>query len=252
VNAAVHALGSVVLVVLVLVVLNQCRKATVLTAFERNLPYTIAAITLLLAVVGPASYLKTHPAIATANMLGGLLMFAVTWRLLLALRPLTPLATDAGIRILATVALTAVAVQAALGAWTSANFAGAACSGLTGCPVPTTGAPGADAFWYFRELSTDASGRIVSDANSWLIHLTHRVGALIAGGAVLALVFVLLRNRTLAAPALLLGLLVIAQGLLGLGAVTSKLPLLVVLAHNLGSALLVLVLVWIRYKVRQR
>lgn len=247
-----HRVVAGALVVLVLLVLNLCRNATFLSAFERMLPYALAGITLLLAVVGPASYLKTHPAIATANLLGGLLMLAMTWRLLLALRPRAPVATSPATRSLATVALAMLALQAALGAWTSANFAGAACAGVSSCQGPAGGAPGLEAFWYLRELATDASGRIVTDANTWLIHVAHRAGALVAACTALALAVVLLCNRTLTTPALVLSALVLAQVLLGLAGVTTRLPLLIVLAHNLGSALLVLVVVWIRYEVRAR
>jgi cytochrome c oxidase assembly protein subunit 15 len=244
-----HRTVAGVLVVLVLLVLNECRRMPRLTAFERNLPYAIAAVTLLLAVVGPASYLKTRPAIATANMVGGLVMLAVTWRLLLGLWQVDRLA-DPRIRRLATIALTAVGVQVGLGAWTSANFAGAACTGLTDCGMPAGVAPGPGAFWYLRELSVDAAGRIETDANAWLVHVAHRAGAVIAAVATAFLLLATRRERTLTSATWLLAAALATQVALGIAGVSSELPLAVVLLHNAGAAALVLILVWVRYRVQ--
>lgn len=242
-----HRTVAGVLVVLVLLVLNACRKLTHLTGMERILPYAIAAVTLLLAVVGPASYLKTWPAIAAANMLGGLVMLAVTWRLLLGLWRVDR-RSDPRVGHLATMALTAVSVQIALGAWTSANFAGAACAGLSDCAMPAGTTPGPGAFWYLRELSVDAVGRIETDGNAWLVHIAHRAGAVIAAIATGVLLLAMLSARPLRLTAALLGIALATQVGLGIFGVSNELPLAVVLLHNAGAAALVLLLVWIRYR----
>jgi len=250
----VHRIVAGVLVVLVLLVLHRCNQVRDLDAFECTLPYAIAAITLLLAIVGPASYLKTRPAIATANLLGGLLMLAVTWRLLLALRPFAPAGVSARrvLRTLTAGVLAVVALQVALGAWTSANFAGAVCAEMLACRAPAVETADAGAFWYFRELATDPTGRIVGDANTWLIHHAHRAGAWIATTATVALALVLFVQGLTRRDAVLLIGLASAQLAIGLVAVTSQLPLVVVLGHNFIAALLVLTLITIHHRLRPR
>src|SRR5690606_38521790 len=83
------------------------------------------------------------------------------------------------------------------------------------------------------------------------IHWMHRVGALVAGLALLALALMLrgvaalrrLGNALLAALVLQIGL--------GIANVLLSLPLLLAAAHNGGAALLVVIMVCINYRVAQ-
>ena len=52
-----------------------------LAGFGRHLPMLLVAVILLLSVIGPASYLKTLPAVASANLAGGLALLSIAWLL---------------------------------------------------------------------------------------------------------------------------------------------------------------------------
>lgn len=241
-----HRLLAGALVLVVLVVLHQ-RARLGLQGSEATLPFALGTVMLGLAVVGPASYLKTIPAIATTNLLGGLLLLALAWRLLLASRRPPQVAVANGVRRFVLVSLVAVAAQSALGAWTSANFAGIACNGVFACVEPAAAASGLAAFNYFRELELDATGRVLMGPEAWLIQYVHRLGAWLTT-AVLALLAAGLWREGLRAHAVILGALLALQIGVGLAAAAAGMPLFLVLLHNLLAAGLVVALIDINYR----
>lgn len=241
-----HRLLAGALVLLVLVVLHR-RAGLGLRGGERTLPYALAAVMLALAVVGPASYLKTLPAIATANILGGLVLLALAWRLLLAGRRPQQLPVADSMRKLALVSAGVVVLQSALGAWTSANFAGVACGDWLVCEAPS--APAAfSAFNYFRELELDAAGRIILGAEAWLIQHVHRLAAWLTALVLLTLALGLWRQG-LRGYGVALAAVVAMQLAVGSAGAAAGLPLLMVLAHNLLAAALLVTVVEINYRV---
>ncbi|MEQ8861254.1 MAG: COX15/CtaA family protein [Pseudomonadales bacterium] len=241
-----HRLLAGALVLVVLVVLHQ-RARLGLLGSEATLPFALAAVMLGLAVVGPASYLKTMPAIATTNLLGGLLLLALAWRLLLVSRRPRQVAVADGVRLFVLVSLVVVAAQSALGAWTSANFAGIACNGVFACEELAAPVSGLAAFNYFRELELDATGRVLMGPEAWLIQYVHRLGACLTA-AVLALLAAGLWRQGLRSHAVMVGALLALQIGVGLAAVAAGMPLFLVLLHNLLAAGLVVVLVDINYR----
>jgi len=242
-----HRLLAGTLVVLVLVVLHQ-RVRLGLQGSERTLPYALAAVMLALAVVGPASYLKTLPAVATANILGGLVLLALAWRLLLAGRRPRQVPVAHSIRQLAMVSAGVVVLQTALGAWTSANFAGVACSAWSFCEAPAAPVSASSAFNYFRELELDGVGRVVVGAEGWLIQHVHRLAAWAAGPVLIMLALGLWRQG-LGRLGVALGAVVAMQLAVGLAGAAAGLPLLMVLAHNLLAAVLIVALIEINYRM---
>lgn len=228
------------LVILVLLVVIQARQRT-LPAGIRAIPYALVAVVLLLSVIGPASYLKTLPAVATANLAGGMALLALAWALWLGVHRCAATMPQ-GHRRFARVALAVLSGQILLGAWVSANFAATACSGFLQCPAEAPGG-GLSSFWYLRELSVTGEGRIAFDGAQPLIQRIHHAGALLTALTVVGVGALSLRTR--GAPArwgvgvLCLLSAQIALGMLGL---YLALPLTVVLAHNLVAALLLLCL----------
>jgi heme a synthase len=245
-----HRTIATVLVLLVLLVIHQSRRHPHPDAFAAMLPYALGAVTLLLAVVGPASYLKTRPGIAATNLLGGMLMLAVTWRMWLGLGKQASTRIAAVPRRLVLAALAAVSLQIALGAWTSANFAGTVCEHALGCAAPAGGGFSPAAFWYLRELPVDALGHAASDADTWLIQHAHRAGAWLTAGLSAVLGLVLLKRRTSAIRGVLLIGLVAIQLVLGMTLVARALPMAAVLAHLLLATLLLLTLIDLAYRSR--
>lgn len=245
-----HRGVATVLVILVLVLLQRSRSGVALRGREAQLPLLMAALLLVLAVIGPASYLKTLPAIATANLLGGLALAALSFRLWLSLGGTPRHGAAAGLRRLARWALLMLCLQLALGAWMSANFAALGCEQLLSCREE--GGNGIAAFWYLRELALDAGGQVLSGQGSVVIHLAHRIGALASAALLLALLVSVLRALpALRFQAAALLVLLLAQIGLGVLAVTHSLPLWVVLAHNSCAALLLLCAIRIDYGLGQ-
>jgi heme a synthase len=243
-----HRAIAMVLVVMVLLIIHQARRQRSTTSFDAVLPYALGAVTLLLAVVGPASYLKTRPGIAATNLLGGMLMLAVTWRMLLGAWSSASNRNSNIPRALVLVALGALSLQIALGAWASANFAGTACARAFACAVPDDGSVSPAAFWYLRELPVDAFGRAVIGADAWLIQHAHRAGAWASAAVIVYLGLTLLRQRVLPLHGAALASLVGLQIVLGLVLVTRDLPMAAVLAHLLLATLLLLVLLDLAYR----
>ena len=243
-----HRAIASVLVILVLLMVYQARLQN-LKGAALYLPYAVIAVILLLAIIGPASYLKTLPAVATANLAGGMLLLSLLWWLWLITRPVItePLPQLKG---WATIALIALISQILLGAWVSANFAGTACSGFMNC---ATAAPDPlwSSFWYLRELALTTDGGVVMGQAQILIQQAHHLGALVTLIVLASLAIRIL----LSAPAdrgWAFGILILLllQATLGLVALHWELPLLIVLGHNLTASLLLLAV--IRVNVHSR
>ena len=193
------------------------------------------------------------PAVVMAHLLGGMatmsLLAWIAWRA-------TPgsawmRADGARLRRLLAVGLALLAVQIALGGWTSANYAALAC----GTNFPTCLGqwwPQVDfgeGFVLWRGIGVDYEGGVLDAPARTAIHLSHRLFAVLVFGHLLAVALRLLRSglaRWGAALALLLGL----QVALGIGNVVLGLPLWVASAHNAGAALLLLVLISLLARLR--
>lgn len=239
----IHRGLATALVVMVLLLVQRSRRQ--LRATEALLPLAMAGLLLTLAVIGPASYLKTRPAIATANLLGGVALAALSWRLYLPLSNTVPVNVAPWLRKLICTCLVLLLVQLALGAWLSANFAGLGCAGTDSCE-PGRGM--ANAFWYLRELALDANGRVIADQGTAAILIAHRVGAaLLVPLLLLSPVLAARASVTLRRNALLVLTLVSIQAALGLCALVFSLPLAIVLAHSTVAALLLLAVLRLNY-----
>ena len=151
-----------------------------------------------------------------------------------------------GLRRLAWLVPTLLAVQIALGGWVSSNYAVLACRGFPQCNgqwwPPTNFAEG---FTLLRELGRSGSAGYVSFEALVAIQMAHRVFAVVVLGAALLLAARLWREGSEAsrrAAAWLVGVLVL-QLLSGLSNVLLDWPLLSALAHTTGAAGLVALLV---------
>lgn len=202
--------------------------------------------------------LLLKPAIVTAHLLGGLTTLALlAWLALRASGAVQPMASlsHAGrstrrLQLGARLAFVLLIAQIALGGWTSTNYAALACTDFPTCHGSF--APDADyanAFHVVRELGMTADGELLSNAALTAIHWSHRIGALVAGGALLLLGGALCRRRaTLDVGVALLAALALQVGL-GVANVLLSLPLPLAAAHNAGAALLVFVMVWVNFRL---
>jgi cytochrome c oxidase assembly protein subunit 15 len=190
--------------------------------------------------------LKLYPLVVTAHLLGGLLLLV-----LLALQHTAfvqrVVPAPASLRRLAWAAAAALALQIALGGWVSTNYAVLACTGFPQCngqwwPHMDL----ASGFTLLRGLGETGLGGARTLGALVAIHMAHRLMAVLAAALLLALAWVLWRQRernaTLGRFAVSLGLVLLTQLATGLSNVVLGWPQLAALAHSAGAAGLTLVM----------
>ncbi|HRD34691.1 MAG TPA: COX15/CtaA family protein [Rhodocyclaceae bacterium] len=194
--------------------------------------------------------LLLKPAIVTAHLLGGLATLALlVWLSLRAFR-FQRAGTSPGMLLLGRLGLVLLVAQITLGGWTSTNYAALACSDFPTCHGSWwPEGDYANAFHVVRELGMTPDGELLSLAALTAIHWMHRVGAVLAGGVLFLLAWLLSRRQATQHVGLALLACVVLQVLLGVANVVFGLPLLLAVAHNAGAALLVVVMICVNYRL---
>ena len=253
---AAGTLGLVILSLTALAISARRRRPV-------SLPFALALFATLLVQVALGMLTVTwqlEPLIVTLHLLLGMTTLGLLWWLMLSLPRSSWGATAlksagrkisgggaspiASARQLVLVALAALAVQMALGGWTSSNYAALACLDFPTCQgVWWPHGDYRNAFVLWRDLNINYEGGVLDNPARTAIHVAHRLGALVAAVALtLAALFVLRRRgpsgARLRAWALLgaLGL----QLLIGISMVLKAFPLWLATAHTAGAALLLL------------
>ena len=249
---AVHrftaSLLGLIVVAFTLLALRGRRPATI----GLGAPLSVFALTVFLSVLGYSTPSPDIPAVTFGNLLGGMAMLALLWWM--GQRSVETI--DAGdntttLKPWARLGLLVVATQIALGAITSASYAGPACTLLPGCNGNWASIAnllqGLD---LFGTLGVDDQGRIITGGVQKTLHMTHRLGAVLT---FLYLGWLALRalklNGRLRGTAVSIMVFLIVQVLLGATAVLTELPLLLVTAHNAIAALLLLAVVNLNHLV---
>lgn len=193
------------------------------------------------------------PIVVMGHLLGGMLTFSLlTWMAWRATGVPIRLAEVITVRRLVIAAVIVLAVQIALGGWTSANYAALAC----GSDFPTCNHqwwPAMDfreAFVLWRGLGIDYEGGVLGGQALVAVQLAHRMMAVVVFVYLLGLSIKLLRTPGMRGWATLLGLLVLAQVALGIANVKLALPLWTAVLHNAGAAALLFVLVTLLARLR--
>lgn len=249
-------LGLLVLALAVLSYLNRKDRAQ-----PRVLPLVLLGVIVFQAALGMWTVtLLLKPVIVMLHLMGGLTTLCLlTW---LTLRSRAAFENYMPVRgwgkKFALAALCVVAFQAALGGWTSANYAALACPDLPTCQGewwPETDF--ADAFVLWRGLGVNYEYGVLDNTSRVTVHLAHRLGAIFT---LLFVGFVAIRvwwvnhyasehdEAMRKASLLVLGVLA-GQFLLGLANVFFHLPLAVAAAHNGGAALLLMSLVYLNHRM---
>src|SRR5580698_4813568 len=233
-------LGTIIIGLLAWAVWNRKARGQPLTA--------VALLFLLVCLQGALGALTVtlllKPLIVTAHLLGGLSTLAILWWLSLTpeRRDLAP--PELGLRKFALVAAVALLLQIALGGWTSTNYAAVACPDFPTCqqswwpPMDFR-----DAFVLWRGLDIDYTGGVLANPARIAIHVTHRIGAVIAGsilGFTGIVCLVRARARALKLAGGLLIFAVLLQIGIGVTMVRFGMPLALATLHNAGAAFLVI------------
>jgi heme a synthase len=193
------------------------------------------------------------PIVVMGHLLGGLTTFALlvwmAWR-----------ATDIPIRLADAVAmrrwlivgLVVLALQIALGGWTSANYAALACGNDFPQCVGQWWPPHdfREGFVLWRGIGVDYEGGILDGQSRIAIQLAHRMMAVVVFAYLLWLAMKLLRTPGMRGWGGLLVALTFSQVALGIANVKLGLPLAVAVLHNAGAVLLLFALVSLLARLR--
>ena len=192
------------------------------------------------------------PVIVSAHLLGGMTTLGLmTW---IAHRNWgkysSAIVQTAGSRWLIRFGLVILLMQIFLGGWTSTNYAALACTDFPTCHgawMPHMDFK--DAFHLVRELGQSADGSNLSLASLTAIQWTHRVGAIITLIYLGFLALNSLKYAQLKVLSFALIAVLFAQISLGIANLVLHLPLVLAVGHNLGAALLVIILVIFNSKI---
>lgn len=197
---------------------------------------------------------KLKPIVVMGHLLGGMATFALLayTALRLTVRGVGSQET-AVLRRMTIIGVILLALQIALGGWTSANYAALAC----GNDFPTCLGqwfPSVDfreAFVLWRGIGVNYEGGVLDSSARTAIQLTHRVGALIVFGHIFALAVLVMRRIALRGYGIALGVILLLQISLGIANVVLGLPLPVAIAHNGVAALLLFALLALLVRIRE-
>jgi cytochrome c oxidase assembly protein subunit 15 len=148
--------------------------------------------------------------------------------------------------------LALLALQIALGGWTSANYAALACGNDFPKCVGQWWPPHdfREGFVLWRGIGVDYEGGILDGQSRIAIQMAHRMMAGVVFAYLLWFAVKLLRTPGMRGWGSLLTVLLLAQVALGIANVKLGLPLTVAVLHNAGAALLLFVLVSLLARLR--
>jgi heme a synthase len=257
---AASTLGLIIIVIAALAI--RTRKASLVSVPHALLLLAMVIVQGILGMLTVTWQLK--PLLVTLHLLFGLATLALLWWLYLGTRrramvTIPNAAAGAGesvrARTFIIAGLIVLGVQIALGGWTSSNYAAFACPDFPTCQNawwPATDYR--DAYVLWRGLGINYEGGVLEHPARVAIHLTHRLGAVIASAVLFAAAIVVLRRPALArargtALAVLAALSV--QLAIGIIMVLQSFPLSLATAHNAGAALLMLAVVGLYYQLSE-
>lgn len=246
-----YVAGSLGLMVLALSVLAWRNKSQIKIS-----PWLTTA---LLAIIGFQALLGMwtvtlllKPVIVTSHLIGGMTTLALLvwiahrhwgeYSATVIAKPVDRLAIRFGLLILA--------VQIMLGGWTSTNYAALACTDFPTCHgslVPTMDFR--DAFHLVRELGQSINGGNLPLEALIAIQWMHRVGAIITLIYLGFLTHYGVKYTPIRKWCRVLAAVLVVQVGLGISNLILHLPLVLAVAHNLGAALLLVVMVLINSKI---
>src|SRR5678816_4392380 len=213
------------------------------------LPIVLVGLVILQGLLGMWTVtLLLKPLIVVLHLLGGLATLSLlAWLALGRERGQSPFPEVRNVPLLrkvAAAALVVLAVQIALGGWTSSNYAALACPDFPTCQNslwPHMDVK--DAFILWRGLGIDYEGGVLDHPARVAIHFMHRLGAIVAAlmlGFASIAAMRLGPTRGVRIAGAVLGAALVCQLILGPVMVIRALPLALATAHNAVAALLLL------------
>jgi cytochrome c oxidase assembly protein subunit 15 len=225
------------------------------------LPLIVTVLVFIQAALGMLTVtLQLKPLIVMAHLMGGLTIVGLLWWIVLRehrfWRPIKQSPLLRKLRPRALAALVIVALQIALGGWTSANYAALVCPDFPTCQGAWwPNMDFLDGFTLWRGLGINYEGGVLTLAAATAVHMAHRIGALVTFLYVgwLALhVMRVGREEKICRYGLLMLMVLLLQVALGITNVLTHLPIPVAVAHNGVAAMLLLSLITLNHVMRPR
>ncbi len=233
-------LGTIIIGLLVWALLNRKTRGQPVLAVV--LLFVLVCLQGALGALTVTLLLK--PLIVTAHLLGGLTTLGILWWLSLTPKRRELPLREAHLRKFALGGLAALLLQIALGGWTSSNYAAVACADFPTCQQSWwPHMDFRDAFVLWRGLDIDYTGGVLANPARIAIHVTHRIGALLAGSVLImggTLTIARAGSRRLKVVGALLVFAVLLQIGVGISMVHFGMPMVLATLHNAGAALLVI------------
>ena len=157
---------------------------------------------------------------------------------------------DPAARFFIRLSLLLLFIQILLGGWTSTNYAALACTDYPTCHGSLI--PAMDfknSFSIFRELGMTPDGQQLSLEALHAIQWVHRVGAIVLTVYLVSMAYFLRSYPGIRLYKNLLLVVLATQFIIGIANLLLHLPIVLATAHNLGAALLVILLVIINSRV---
>lgn len=213
------------------------------------LPIALVALVIFQGLLGMWTVtLLLKPLIVVLHLLGGLATLSLlAWLALEKPAEVPDKKNLPGLRRVAVAAFAVLALQIALGGWTSSNYAALACPDFPTCQNsmwPDMDVK--DAFILWRGLGIDYEGGVLDHPARVAIHFVHRLGAVLAAlmlGFASVAAIRLGPTRGVRIAGAVLGAVLVCQLILGPVMVMRALPLTLATAHNGVAALLLLAVV---------
>ena len=193
--------------------------------------------------------LLLKPLVVVLHLLGGLTLLSLLyWQMLRQQSVVGVFKSEANRKILPFV-ITAIVIlffQITLGGWTSTNYAALACPDFPKCQsVWWPEMNFKEGFLLWRGLGIDYEGGTLDSSARTAIHMTHRIGAIIATVWISCLAFwsILFGGKYIKLTGFFVFALLFIQLSLGIANIKFHLPLPIAVAHNGVAALLLLSLI---------
>ncbi len=246
----VHRYLAGVLVVIVLALNFLAWKSANRQGGFRLLSAVLLVLILFQAALGMWTVtLKLWPIVVLSHLMGGLATFSMLLWLVFRSGSSAPRQALLRMRPLIIVGLFVLVIQLALGGWTSANYSALACPDFPTCQGEMW--PDSDfreGFVLWREIGVDYEGGVLDLPSRVAIHIAHRAGALLVFIILGWLAFRLLRNTQTQPGGYVLGILLVAQVILGILNILLYLPLPIAVTHNGVGALLLAMMIWLLHR----
>ncbi|MGV2872860.1 COX15/CtaA family protein [Colwellia sp. E150_009] len=222
------------------------------------LPLCILLVVIFQAALGMWTVtMKLMPVVVMGHLLGGFTTLCLLFLLYLRLWPKQKPKSALSVKKYSRYALLGIIIlvgQIALGGWTSSNYAALSCVELPICQ------PG----WQAHIDFTNAFKLIPPERESYefghleheervTIHVMHRFGAIVTTlylAWLVVMIYLKDSTNTLKPTAILVGLALTSQVLLGMSNVLFSLPLSIAVGHNVVAVCLLMALISLTYRIR--